>query len=204
MSLLTDEIIERLKDLRDQTRYYGLGMGGTLVSIELVQYLHHDNITVSSAFIFLFFKIATLLFVTYKLTLKLKDEFFKTGMTYFQSLSIGFRLFLYGSMIVGIFSFILNKWIAPEYISEMLNNSTTTLQSYTEKAELTAEQGEYVNEFIEQLEGAETPTTLSSMWGLMWSYLFWGACIAAIISIFTRDKNATPFGQQQDADNLNK
>ena len=203
MSSLPEQIVARLKELRDQTRYYGLIMGGALVAVELIQYWQHNTISVTSAFILLGIKIVTLFTVAYHLTKKIKGEFFKTGMSYGQSFSIIFRLFLYGSLIVGLFSFILNRWLAPEYLSEVLSHSMNTLRSYVDQAQLPTAQADYVEDIIEGFEETPTPSPLSAMWGLMWSYLFWGLFTGAIISFFTRDKDINPFAQQEGSDHSN-
>lgn len=201
MSSLTDQIIERLKELRDQTRYYGLIMGGTLIAIEIVQYWQHNSISFSSASFLFIFKVATMFIVARYLVNKIKEEFFKTGMSYGQSFTIIFRLFLYGSLLVGLFSFILNKWLAPDYLSEVLAKSTEMIRSYIDQAQLATSQADYVESFIEDLEESAIPTPLATMWSLMWSYMIWGAFIGAILSIFTRDKDISPFAQQEDTDN---
>lgn len=203
MSSFPDQIIERLKELRDRTRYYGLMMGAALILVELMQFWQHDNISIYTGFILFIFKIATLFFVAHYLVKKLKAEFYQTGMSYTQSFSIIFRLFVYGSLLVGLFSFVLNRWLAPEYISEVLSNSLATVKSYIDQAQLTSSQVDYIDEFIEELEERPTPTPLATMWNLMWSYLIWGAFVGAIVSIFTRDKDITPFSQQEGTDNTN-
>lgn len=200
MSLLTEQVIAHLKALRDQTRYYGLIMGGALILIELMQYWQHDNLSFASASYLLIFKVATLFIVAYHLIKKIKVEFFKTGMSYAQSFSIIFRLFLYGALLVGLFSFILNKWLAPNYLAEVLQNSTEMIRSYLDQAQLPSAQLEYAEGFIEDMEDSPLPTPLATMWSLMWSYMIWGAFVGAILSFFTRDKDINPFAAQEDTD----
>jgi len=201
MSTLTDQIIERLKELRDQTRYYGLIMGAALIAIELMQFWQHNSMTLLSMSIFFFVKIAILFLVSYQLVNKIKIEFFKTGMSYGQSFSIIFRLFLYGSLLVGLFSFILNKWLAPNYLSEVLAHSIEMIQAYIDKAQIPSAQIEYLDTIIEDLEDSPIPSPLDTMWSQMWSYMVWGAFTGAILSLFTRDKDIIPFTKQEDTDN---
>ncbi|MDA3854511.1 MAG: DUF4199 domain-containing protein [Bacteroidales bacterium] len=201
MSSLTNQIIERMKELRDQTRHYGLIMGGTLITLELAQYWQHNSISIASASFLFIFKVATMFIVARYLVTKIKEEFFKTGMSYGQSFSIIFRLFLYGSLLAGLFSFILNKWLAPDYLSEVLAKSIEMLKSYIDQAQLPTAQADYVDTFIEDLEESPIPSPLTTMWSLMWSYMIWGAFVGAILSIFTRDKDINPLAQQEDTDN---
>lgn len=200
MSSLTDQIVERLKELRDQTRYYGLMMGAALILIELAQYWQHDRLSVTSAAFLILFKVGIMFIVARHLVLKLKAEFFKTGMSYGQSFSIIFRLFLYGSLLVGLFSFVLNKWLAPDYLSEVLANSIEMLRTYIDQAQLATAQADYIDTFIEDLEESPIPSPLATMWSLMWSYMIWGAVVGAILSIFTRDKDINPFAEQESTD----
>lgn len=203
MSSLSNQLIERLKDLRDTTRYYGLIMGAALVLIELVQFWQHNNISVFTGFIIFTFKVVTLFIVATYLVKKIKYEFYKTGMSYGQAFSIVFRLFLYASLIVGIFYFILTRWLATDYLSEVLANSVETIRSYIDDAALSSSQADYIENFIEEIEERPVPTPLAAMWSIMWSYLVWGVIVGSILSIFVRDKDITPFAQQEDEDNSN-
>ena len=201
MSSLTEQVIERLKELRDQTRYYGLIMGAALIVIELLQFVQHNSISIASASLLLIFKIATSFIVARYLLLKIKAEFFKTGMSYGQSFMIIFRLFLYGSLLVGIFSFTLNKWLAPNHLAEVLDRTVEFIKSYIDQVELPTAQVDYIDTIIEDLEDSPITTPQATMWSLMWSYMIWGAIVGAILSIFTRDKDINPFAEQVDTDN---
>lgn len=193
MSSITEQVIERLKELRDQMRYYGLLMGGALVLIELLQYWQHNHMSISSGMLILVFKVTTMFVIANNVVKRIKPEFFKGGLTYSQSFSLIFRLFIYGSLLVGLYSFVLNKWIAPEHLSTVLENSVASIRSYIATAQVPEMQMEYIEEIIEKVEESPIPSPLSAMWNQMWSYIVWGAFVGVILSFFTRDKDIRPF-----------
>lgn len=195
MSSLTEQILSRLKELRDQMRYYGLIMGGALILVELVQYMMHNNITLGNLMLLLLFKLATMFIVSKHLVERVKGEFFKTGMSYAQAFSVNFRLFLYGSLLVGLFSFVLNQWLAPNYQTEVVENTMEYMHHYIERFNIPESQQAYIEDMLEQVEEAPRPSSLSAMWGVMRGYLVWGALVGFILSFFMRDKDLTPFGK---------
>lgn len=200
MSSATEQIIERLKELRDQMRYYGLIMGGILVFIEILQYWQHNNMTISNGILIFVFKIVTMFVVSNAIVKRVKPEFFKRGMTYSQSFSLIFRLFIYGSLLVGLFSYVLNQWIAPDHLANVLQNSVASIKMYLETAQVPQVQVEYIEEIVEQIEESPIPTPLAAMWNQMWSYIVWGAFVGLILSIFTRDKDNASFAKNASAE----
>lgn len=200
---ITQKIIEQLRELRDKIRYYGLVMGGILIFIDVLQYWQHNNITIATTSFLFFFKIAILFIATYQITKRIKASFFSAGMSYAQSFSLIMRLFLYASLLTGIFNFVLNRWIAPDYMSEVLHNSISMLKGYIDQANLPSMQEEYIDEFIDKIEDSPVPTPLSAMWSQMWSYIIWGVFVGFILSFFLRDKNINPLMQQEEIDNSN-
>lgn len=195
MSSVTEQIIERLKELRDQIRYYGLIMGGTLIGIELMAYFVQTHISVLNSILFFFIKITALFLVSRYIIKKIKPEFFKKGMSYSQSFSLIFRLFLYGSLFVGIYSFALNQWVNPEHQTEVINNVTTYFQSYVENAGIPDAQLEMFEERFDEMKEQAILTPLQAMWNSIWSYITWGLFVGLTLSIFTRDKDLTPFSE---------
>ena len=195
MSSLSDQIIARLKELREQMRYYGLIMGGALILIELLQFIMHNSVTLGNMFILMIIKITIMFVVSNQLVKRIKGEFFKTGMTYGQAFSVIFRLFLYASILVGIFSFVLNQWLAPNYQAEFVSNTMDYLQAYMARFSVPEAQLEYIEEMIEEIKDTPSPTPQSTMWGIMWAYLVWGAIVSFILSFSKRDKDISPFGK---------
>ncbi len=200
MSSITDQIISRLKELRDQMRSYGLIMGAALIFIELVQFMMHNNITALSLFLIFVVKVATMFIVSYQIVKRIKSEFFTTGMSYAQAFSVNFRLFVYGSLLVGVFSFVLHRWLAPNYQAEVIENTMNYMQGYLERFDLPETQMGYIEDMVEEIEEAPVPSPLSAMWGIMWGYLVWGAIVGFILSFFTRDKDVTPYGKVENTE----
>ena len=198
MSSVPEQIIERLKELRDQIRYYGLYLGAALILVELVQFWQHNSISIGGAVFLFFFKIAVLFATCYWIIQQIKPAFFKRGMSYLQSFSLIMRLFLYATLFLGIFSFILYRWLAPNYLTEVLENSIKTIQSYMDAAQLPSAQETYIENLIEDLEDAPVPSAISAMWAQMWAYITWGIFVSLILSLFTRDKNINPFTATED------
>lgn len=195
MSSATEQVIERLKELRDQMRYYGLIMGGALVVIEIMQYWQYNHMSISGVMLIFVFKVTTMFVIANTIVKRIKPEFFKGGLTYSQSFSLIFRLFIYGSLLVGLYSFVLNKWIAPDHLSTVLENSIASIRSYIETAQVPEIQMAEIEEFMETVEKRPIPSPLSAMWNQMWLYIIWGAFIGLILSFFTRDKDIKPFAE---------
>ncbi len=200
---ITQQLIERLKEMRDQIRYYGLVLGGIFIAIDVLQYAIHNNLTVMMAFLFSIFKIATLFIAASQIIKRIKKAFFTTGMTYAQSFSLIIKLFLYASLLAGIFNFVLNRWLAPDYLSEVMHNTVESYRNYIDNAGLSSAQGNIIENFIETLEDSPTPTPVSAMWAQMWAYILWGLFIGFILSFFFRDKDVTPFDQIEELDTPN-
>ena len=178
MSSITDQIIERLKELRDQVRYYGLIMGGIFIGIELISYYIQYHPSIVGGFLLFIIKVS-LLFISSRIIVKrIKPEFFKLGMSYMQSFSLIFRLFLYGALLVGIYTFVLSQWINPDYHAEVRELTTSHFQSYFENADIPEAQSEAIIEALEErfetIEEIPLPTPLQAMWGQIWAYMFWG------------------------------
>lgn len=191
MSTSEEKLIERLKEIRDQIRYFGLILGGLFILLELVQYWQHDNMTMGGTIFLFLLRLAVLFGATSYIVKHIKLNYFKTGLTYGQSFSIVFRLFLYASLIVGTFTFVLNRWIDPDYLSVLMENSISTLKGYWESVVATDAQTEYFNDLIEQMEETPSISPLQDMWNKIWSYTTWGIFVAAILSLFLRDKQTT-------------
>lgn len=188
MSTPAEQIIERLKELRDQIRYYGLILGGALVFIELMQFWQRNTMSIASTSFLFVIKLVTVFGATHLIIKRMKPTYFKKGLTYLQSFSLTMRLFLYASLLVGMFTFILNRWIEPEYLTIILENSVNTLRDYIAQAQLPTGQADYIESFIEEIEESPVPTPLTAMWGQMWSYIWWGVFVGLIISFFTKEK----------------
>ncbi len=189
MSSVTEQIIERLKELRDQIRHYGLIMGGAFIVIEIIQYMMLDHFSIGNSILLFLMKTGILFYVSIWIINKIKPEFFKTGMSYTQSFSLILRLFLYGSLLLGIFCYVLYRWIDPEYLSKLLSNTIEFFRNYINNAGLPDSQLDLIENYIEDFEEQPTPTPLQAMWSQMWSYITSGFFVALIVSIFTRDKN---------------
>lgn len=196
MSTFTEQLIERLKELRDQIRYYGIIMGATFVGIELIAYFVQTHISILNSMLFMVIKIFSLFFVSRYIIRKIKPEFFKRGMSYSQSFSLIFRLFLYGSLFVGLYAFVLNQWINPDHQIEVIENVTTYAQNQIDKADIPDAQLEMIEERFEEMREQAILSPLQAMWNSIWSYLSWGIFVGLILSIFTRDKDITPFGDE--------
>lgn len=198
---ITEQLIERLKQMRDQIRYYGLILGGIFIFIDLLQFLQHNNITIIVGFLFVVLKI-TLLFVgASQIVKRIKKEFFTTGMTYSQSFSLIMRLFIYASLLVGIFNFVLNSWIAPDYMTETVNNTVEFIRNHIDGGNMLSVQKEYFEDFIEKIEEAPIATPLEAMWSQMWSYVCWGVFVSIILSFHFRDKDINPLSVVGQEDN---
>ena len=199
MSSFPEQIIERLKELRDQIRYYGLILGGTLIGLEIIFFFIQSNISILNILLFFVVKVGALFIVSSFIVKKIKPEFFKRGMSYPQSFSLILRLFLYGALFLGIYTFVFNQWIHPNYQSEVMENTISYFQSYVENVDIPNAQLELFEDRIEDMKEQPTATPLQAMWGQIWSYITWGIIVGLILSIFTRDKNITPFDNMPDA-----
>lgn len=193
MNTPNERLVQQLKEIREQIQYYGLVLGACFILIELFQYWMKDNLSMSGIMLLMLLKISTVFGATYYIVKNIKKNYFKKGITYAQCFSLILRLFLYGSLLAGIFSFVLNRWICPDYFNILLENTVTLLQSYWDTNVVTAEQTEYFNEIIEPMKEAQSPSALQSMWNQIWSYTTLGAFVGIILSFFLRDKNVPPF-----------
>lgn len=189
MSSITEQIIERLKELRDQIRHYGLIMGAAFIVIESIKYMMLNHLSIGNSFLLFLIKTGILFYVSTWVINKIKPNFFKTGLSYTQSFSLIMRLFLYGILLLGIFCYILYRWIDPEYLSKLLNNTTELIRNYVNNAGLPDSQLDVIENYIEDFEENPIPTPLQAMWSVMWSYITSGFFVALILSMFTRDKN---------------
>lgn len=189
MSTLTEQILARLKELQNQMRHYGLLMGGALVFVELLQYLMCKNITSSSILIFSILKIIIVFTISTLLTKRVRDDFFKKGMSYLQCFSIIFRLFLYGSLFAGLFVFVLNNWIDPELQAKTTEGIIFFLENNIETLQLPAEQLSPIQNMIDEISDTPTLSASTIMWSKMWSYITLGGFVAFILSFFLKDSN---------------
>ncbi len=189
MSTLTEQILARLKELQNQMRHYGLLMGGALVFVELLQYLMYKNITSSSILIFSILKIIIVFTISTLLTKRVRDDFFKKGMSYLQCFSIIFRLFLYGSLFAGLFVFVLNNWIDPELQAKTTEGIIFFLENNIETLQLPAEQLSPIQNMIDEISDTPTLSASTIMWSKMWSYITLGGFVAFILSFFLKDSN---------------
>ncbi len=200
METISRETIERLLAMRNRLRYFGLVLGGALIFVELLKYWQRNNDSLSSVPLLFVFKAAVIFMITFQILKYLKGDFFSSGIAYGQAFSLVFRLFLYASLLVGLFSFALHRWWAPGYFSEMINTSVSMLSQLQEKAEtlfalkqipqdIVQSQQKAMQGAIDTLQNTPTPTPLHAMWGTMWSYILWGSFAGFILSFFVRDKN---------------
>lgn len=197
MSSITNQIIERLKELRDQLRVYGLVMGGTLIGIELMFYYVTSHFTIGNIMLFFLIKIGLLFYVSYYIVKKLKPVFFKKGMNYSQSFSLIFRLFLYGALFAGLYTFVLNQWVNPEHQAELIQNTSSYVENIIADAGLSDTQMDMFEDRLEDLDEITLPTAQQAMWNRIWHYIVWGAFVGLILSAFTRDKDINPFSDDE-------
>ena len=187
MSTLTEQILARLKELQEQMRHYGLIMGGALVFVELMQYWMYSDITSRGIITFTFLKIAIVFLVSIILVKRIRGEFFKRGMSYLQCFSIIFRLFIYGALFAGLFVFVLNNWIAPEFQAKTTEGMVAFLENNIQTLQLPAEQLKTIENMIDEIAEAPAISASTIMWSKMWSYITLGGFVAFILSFFLKD-----------------
>lgn len=187
-----EQILERLTAIRDQARYYGLILGGTLIFIELLSYWQHDNLTASSIFLFSVFKIAVIFTVTYHIVKRIKETIFTEGVDYKQLVTLIFRLFFYASLVVGVFTFILNRWIDPEYMTILHDKTLNLMQTNLDSPNMLENYRDFFEEIMVDIKETPIPTPIVIMWNTMWSYTMWGVFVGLVLSFFLKDKKSLP------------
>lgn len=192
MSTSPEQILERLTAIRDQARYYGLILGGILIFIELLSYWQHDTLTTATILLFPVFKIVVIFMSTYHIVKRIKESIFSEGVDYKQLVTLIFRLFFYASLVVGVFTFILNRWIDPEYMSTLLDNTLNLMQTNMDSTDMLESHRQYFDSLMEELTANPTPTPIVTMWNTMWSYTMWGVFVGLVLSFFLKDKKSLP------------
>lgn len=112
--------------------------------------------------------------LTYRQSLSEKEPF-----TYPRALGLGMATILFASLIMGVFYFVLYKFIDPELIDEMLAQSEEVLLNSGLSDDMVEQQIEMSSKFM-------NPAFMSI--SSIFSYLFYGFIVSLISSIFLKKK----------------
>jgi hypothetical protein len=119
--------------------------------------------------------------ILYRQSLSEKESF-----TYPRALGLGMATVLFASLILGVFYFVLYKFIDPELIDEMLAQSADILLASGLSEDMIEQQIEMSAKFM-------NPAFMSI--STIFSYLFYGFIISLISSIFLKKKNQDGYSE---------
>ncbi|QZT35548.1 DUF4199 domain-containing protein [Halosquirtibacter xylanolyticus] len=164
---------------------YAMVLGGALVALELVSYLlggfNNWITTVLSLFVYVY--------SMYHFSVKYREEQLNGVMSYWRSVQFMITLSFLASMILGLFDFILMKYIDPDLLIKMIkeaeSNYVTLFDKYNELFD-----DKMKDVLIDNIRKISPMDIWKSK---MSNYIFGGLFLGLLMSFFTRRVNSDPF-----------
>lgn len=164
---------------------YAILMGGMLVSVDLLGYL----LGAYNGFLSQSLSLVIYIYCLYFFCVKYREEHQGGFITYWQGVFFITGLSFFASMILGLFTYILMKYIDPDLFHQLMEEIESNYVMIFDQNE-----GVLSNQMQETLIENVRKIRPMDLWSSkMSSYLIGGFFVALIMSFFTRRINTDPF-----------